>query len=210
MTGLRLSVGVLVALLTIGAASATAAQGKGDQSDHSGGGVPPPPPPPPPPLPPSPPPPPQPLAPYVVYFGLNQSTTTPEGRAVLQKAAADTAALVSQTNAATASYRQRVAQYYANMGEKNPDPAKNGLPSGAYEIREAVVGYTDTSGAADYNMALSERRAKAAAAALVNLGVSASSLDVSWKGETDLAVQTGDGVKEPMNRRVSIQVGPAM
>ncbi len=72
--------------------------------------------------------------------------------------------------------------------------------------KEVVVGHTDTSGSVAYNMRLSERRAKATADALVNLGVPASSLDVSWKGKSEPAVQTGDGVKEPLNRRATIHV----
>jgi OOP family OmpA-OmpF porin len=57
-----------------------------------------------------------------------------------------------------------------------------------------------------YNLRLSERRAKATADGLVSLGVPAASLDVSWKGKSEPAVKTGDGVKEPLNRRASIEV----
>ena len=69
-----------------------------------------------------------------------------------------------------------------------------------------VVGHTDTSGSARYNQRLSERRAKAVADALVGLGVNQSVLNVSWVGETQPAVQTGDGVKEPLNRRTTIDI----
>ena len=69
-----------------------------------------------------------------------------------------------------------------------------------------VVGHTDTSGSAKYNMRLSERRAKAVADSLVGAGVNQSVLSVDWKGKTDLAVQTGDGVKEPLNRRATINI----
>nr|MDQ2860021.1 OmpA family protein [Pseudomonadota bacterium] len=75
-----------------------------------------------------------------------------------------------------------------------------------HATREAVVGYTDTSGSVAYNLRLSERRAKATADGLVSLGVPQTSLDVSWKGKSDLAVQTGDGVKEPLNRRATIHI----
>ncbi len=75
-----------------------------------------------------------------------------------------------------------------------------------HAVKETVVGHTDTSGSNAYNERLSERRAKATADALVSLGVPASTLDVSWKGETEPAVATGDGVKEPLNRRATIQV----
>ena len=69
-----------------------------------------------------------------------------------------------------------------------------------------VVGHTDTSGSTKYNLRLSERRAKAVADALVGSGVNQGVLSVDWKGEADLAVQTGDGVKEPLNRRATINI----
>lgn len=75
-----------------------------------------------------------------------------------------------------------------------------------HATKEVVIGYTDTSGSVAYNLRLSERRAKATADGLVSLGVPQDSLDVSWKGKSDLAVQTPDGVKEPLNRRSTIHI----
>ena len=72
-----------------------------------------------------------------------------------------------------------------------------------------VVGHTDTSGSVKYNLRLSERRAKAVADALVGLGVQQGALNVSWVGKTDLAVPTPDGVKEPLNRRTTINIVPS-
>ncbi len=69
-----------------------------------------------------------------------------------------------------------------------------------------VTGYTDTSGSTAYNMKLSERRAKATAKGLAADGVDKSKLSLDWKGETNLAVPTADGVKEPANRRSTIDV----
>ncbi len=37
-------------------------------------------------------------------------------------------------------------------------------------------------------------------------GVSQTALSVDWKGETQPAVATGDGVKEPLNRRSTIDI----
>lgn len=68
----------------------------------------------------------------------------------------------------------------------------------------SVGGYTDTSGSPEYNIGLSERRAENVAAYLEGQGVSRSIMDVRWFGETDLAVETGDNVREPNNRRVEI------
>ncbi len=67
-----------------------------------------------------------------------------------------------------------------------------------------VSGYTDTSGTADYNMGLSERRAKAVAAQLVTDGVPETVIEIHAYGETHLLVATGPGVREPQNRRVEI------
>jgi outer membrane protein OmpA-like peptidoglycan-associated protein len=75
-----------------------------------------------------------------------------------------------------------------------------------HATKEVVVGHTDTSGSVAYNMRLSERRAKATADGLVALGVPQGNLDVSWKGKSEPAVQTGDGVKEPLNRRATIHI----
>ena len=75
-----------------------------------------------------------------------------------------------------------------------------------HATRVVIVGHTDTSGGQAYNLRLSERRAKATADALVGLGLAQSILNVDWKGKTDLAVQTPDGVKEPLNRRSTIDI----
>jgi OOP family OmpA-OmpF porin len=70
-----------------------------------------------------------------------------------------------------------------------------------------VTGFTDTSGSADYNQRLSERRANAVAAVLVQDGVPQTNLVVTGRGENDLRVPTPDGVREPQNRRVEIVEG---
>jgi len=70
-----------------------------------------------------------------------------------------------------------------------------------------VTGFTDTSGSADYNQKLSERRANAVAAVLVQGGVPQTNLVVTGRGENDLRVPTPDGVREPQNRRVEIVEG---
>jgi hypothetical protein len=72
--------------------------------------------------------------------------------------------------------------------------------------RISVRGHTDTSGNADFNQALSERREQAVADELTRLGVPATAISGDAVGETDLAVPTGDGVPEAQNRRVEIAV----
>jgi OmpA family protein len=72
--------------------------------------------------------------------------------------------------------------------------------------RVTATGHTDTSGSPQYNMALSLRRANAVKDELVRQGVPAAAITVIGKGESELLVQTGDGVREPQNRRVEIVV----
>jgi OOP family OmpA-OmpF porin len=72
--------------------------------------------------------------------------------------------------------------------------------------RITATGHTDTSGPEAYNMALSLRRANAVKDALVREGVPAQAISVIGMGEKGLLVQTGDGVREPQNRRVEIVI----
>jgi outer membrane protein OmpA-like peptidoglycan-associated protein len=83
---------------------------------------------------------------------------------------------------------QQVAQAYKQKGS----------------ARITATGHTDTSGPADYNMALSLRRANAVKDALVRNGVPATAIAVIGRGEQGLLVPTPDGVREPQNRRVEI------
>jgi OOP family OmpA-OmpF porin len=69
-----------------------------------------------------------------------------------------------------------------------------------------IVGHTDTVGSNAYNQKLSECRANAAKSNLAGKGVPDGAISTSGKGETELMVQTGDGVKEPQNRRATVDV----
>ena len=71
-----------------------------------------------------------------------------------------------------------------------------------------IVGHTDTSGASDYNQGLSVRRANVVVEALVQMGARRAALHASGVGETDLAVQTEDSVREAQNRRTVITLQP--
>jgi outer membrane protein OmpA-like peptidoglycan-associated protein len=79
--------------------------------------------------------------------------------------------------------------------------AKSG---GSASVR--IVGHTDTVGSNSYNQKLSECRANAAKSNLVGKGVSEGSISTSGKGESELMVQTGDSVKEPQNRRATVDL----
>jgi outer membrane protein OmpA-like peptidoglycan-associated protein len=72
--------------------------------------------------------------------------------------------------------------------------------------RIVITGHTDTSGSSSYNQRLSVRRANAAKSGLVAEGISSGMITTTGKGETELLVQTADGVKEPQNRRAAIDL----
>jgi len=79
--------------------------------------------------------------------------------------------------------------------------AKSGRPT-----RVLVVGHADTSGSAAYNVGLSNRRARTTADALVAQGVAGGVISLDGRGETQLATATADGVREPLNRRATINI----
>jgi OOP family OmpA-OmpF porin len=79
--------------------------------------------------------------------------------------------------------------------------ARSGNPT-----RILVVGHTDTSGSAAYNLGLSNRRARTVADALVAAGVNGGVISLDGVGETQLARPTADGVREPLNRRATIDI----
>ena len=69
-----------------------------------------------------------------------------------------------------------------------------------------IVGHTDSRGSKSYNTRLAQRRADAVAGAVSSRGVDRSALRVSASSELDPAVTTGDGVREALNRRVTITI----
>jgi iron complex outermembrane receptor protein len=83
--------------------------------------------------------------------------------------------------------------------------AKNATP--AKVTRLTVTGHTDTVGSDAYNMRLSRRRAESVAAELEKQGIPSDEIEIVAKGKRDLLVPTGDGVREPQNRRVQIVYG---
>ena len=74
--------------------------------------------------------------------------------------------------------------------------------SGSAAVR--VVGHADRAGSIAYNKALSLRRARSVRKALITEGVSAQTISIAGRGESEPLVPTADGVREPQNRRVHI------
>lgn len=72
--------------------------------------------------------------------------------------------------------------------------------------RIVLVGHADLSGPASYNLRLSLRRADAVRAALAQRGVATERTSVTALGDTEPAVPTARGVREPRNRRVVVTI----
>jgi len=69
-----------------------------------------------------------------------------------------------------------------------------------------IEGHTDDTGADDYNMALSEKRANAVANYLISKGVSASRIQRKWYGETQPKYPNDSEANRSKNRRVEVGV----
>jgi outer membrane protein OmpA-like peptidoglycan-associated protein len=80
------------------------------------------------------------------------------------------------------------------------------------ELREraapdvVVIGHTDRLAADDYNDRLSLQRAQRVREELTRLGIPPGRIQAAGRGEREPLVPTADGVAEPRNRRVEINV----
>ncbi len=74
------------------------------------------------------------------------------------------------------------------------------------KARVTITGHTDRAGSTNYNENLAGLRADEVAMALMDQWVSANAIRIRVKGESDPAVATPDGKREPANRRVMINV----
>jgi len=69
-----------------------------------------------------------------------------------------------------------------------------------------VIGHADAVGAGQYNDKLSLQRAEHVRAELIRRGIAEDSISVEGRGKREPLVTTADGIAEPMNRRVEINV----
>ena len=72
----------------------------------------------------------------------------------------------------------------------------------------AIAGHADRSGSDHYNLRLSQRRASNVSAYLAGRGIPRGVMTIEAFGESRPEVDAGDGVREPLNRRVEINFGP--
>ena len=74
------------------------------------------------------------------------------------------------------------------------------------ETNITIEGHTDDSGEDEFNMSLSEKRAKAVSDYLVSKGVAASRLTTKWYGETQPKYPNDTEANRQKNRRVEFEV----
>jgi outer membrane protein OmpA-like peptidoglycan-associated protein len=101
--------------------------------------------------------------------------------------------------------------FYFGFDDDRPPPEAQGVAQNTIQNMGVchwtglnVVGHTDLSGSVPYNQRLSDRRARNVADLLASAGAPAGSLNVRGVGKSQPAVQTADGVREPLNRRVEV------
>jgi outer membrane protein OmpA-like peptidoglycan-associated protein len=71
-----------------------------------------------------------------------------------------------------------------------------------------VVGHTDSSGKDEYNMTLSEKRAKSVTSFLTNKGLVSSRFETLWYGETKPKYDNSTAEGRAKNRRVNVAIVP--
>ncbi|MDX2095772.1 MAG: OmpA family protein [Alphaproteobacteria bacterium] len=74
----------------------------------------------------------------------------------------------------------------------------------AGDVEISINGHADRAGSEQYNLDLSQRRARFVLAALKDAGIATGRMKYFAFGESDPAVPTADGVAEAKNRRVEI------
>ncbi len=73
-------------------------------------------------------------------------------------------------------------------------------------IHVNVIGHSDSVGSVQFNDSLSARRAKAVVNALIARGVDNKIIEIANHGKANPLISTPDGVPEPRNRRVEINI----
>jgi len=190
-------VGLLGAILFLGATSTVLAQPNHNSPAHGFAGPSPPPPPPPP----TPPPPPNPTPPYVISFGAGQSMITPAAKVVLKQAADN----ISSNAATAADYAVQVKQYYAMLGSPDQAPPVS-QTTAMYTAKVSVVGYARTSHPVTYDRRLALRRAQAAAGALERMGVKRAAITVTAKAKAAPAAPSADPMTQHPQNGVAVLV----
>ncbi|QNM84957.1 OmpA family protein [Polaribacter pectinis] len=98
----------------------------------------------------------------------------------------------------------------SNINTKSQETLKklSGVFAEFPDTKILVVGHTDSSGKDDYNMSLSEKRAKSVTSYLVNNGLASSRFETLWYGETQPKYDNSTAEGRAKNRRVNVAIVP--
>lgn len=102
--------------------------------------------------------------------------------------------------------------YFVTGTDTLTDASKGELSRMLEELRRrqapdiVVIGHTDRQGGEDMNDELSLQRAERVKLDLISQGISAQRIRAAGRGEREPVVETDDGIDEPLNRRVEINV----
>lgn len=102
--------------------------------------------------------------------------------------------------------------YFISGKDVLTEPSKAELQKAMAELKRrsvpdiVVIGHTDTVGNLESNDRLSLARAERVREALIRQGLPQERISAAGRGERELLVRTADGVPEPRNRRVEVNV----
>ena len=102
--------------------------------------------------------------------------------------------------------------YFAYDSVNLTEVARNTLEEALMRSRRCemtsvqIIGHDETEASAAYSMGVSERRARAVSDFLIQAGVPADVIVTEARGQYALAVDTGPGVREPLNRRATVRL----
>lgn len=102
--------------------------------------------------------------------------------------------------------------YFLSGSDDFTEESKSAITSMMDELKQrpspevTVIGHTDKVGGDDQNDTLSLQRAGRMKELLVGMGVPADSIDTAGRGSREPLVDTAEGVDEPRNRRVEVNV----
>jgi outer membrane protein OmpA-like peptidoglycan-associated protein len=102
--------------------------------------------------------------------------------------------------------------YFISGKDVLTEPSKVELQKAMAELKRrsvpdiVVIGHTDTVGNLESNDRLSLARAERVREALIGQGLAQERISAAGRGERELLVRTADGVSEPRNRRVEVNV----
>ena len=137
---------------------------------------------------------------------------TRDGPEPYRSNANEVAAKFGAARAAQPARVQQFTLYFVEGKDQFTDASAAALDGVLAEIARRpvpdvlVVGHTDARGSDAVNDPLSRQRAEVVRRALIARGVAAEAILTVGRGKREPVVPTADGVAEPLNRRVEIEV----